>query len=117
MSCTGDKAPRLSVGAGRMGEVYRARDTTLGRDVAIKVLPEAYARDEERLSGFQREARVVASLNHPNIAALYASRKCRVDISSFLEIVPENTLAERIARAPLALEDALPLSSRVSSAS
>src|SRR6478752_5895309 len=59
------------IGAGGMGEVYRARDTKLKRDVAIKVLPEAFARDPERMARFQREAEVLASLNHPNIAAIY----------------------------------------------
>ena len=62
------------IGAGGMGEVYRARDSRLGRDVAVKVLPEAFARDAERLSRFQREAKVLASLNHPNICLLYTSR-------------------------------------------
>ncbi len=59
------------IGAGGMGQVYRSRDHTLGRDVAIKVLPEAFAEDRERLARFEREARVLASLNHPNIAAIY----------------------------------------------
>ena len=59
------------IGAGGMGEVYRARDTNLKRDVALKVLPEAFARDPERMARFQREAEVLASLNHPNIAAIY----------------------------------------------
>jgi eukaryotic-like serine/threonine-protein kinase len=59
------------IGAGGMGEVYRARDTRLGRDVAIKVLPQAFARDAERMARFQREAKVLASLNHPNVASIY----------------------------------------------
>ena len=59
------------LGAGGMGEVYRARDTKLNRDVAIKILPEAFAQDEERVVRFKREAQVLASLNHPNIAAIY----------------------------------------------
>ena len=59
------------IGAGGMGEVYRARDSKLGRDVAIKVLPEAFARDAERMARFQREAKVLASLDHPNIASIY----------------------------------------------
>ena len=60
-----------AIGAGGMGEVYRARDAKLGRDVALKVLPEAFARDPERMARFQREAKVLASLNHPNIASIY----------------------------------------------
>ncbi len=63
-----------SIGAGGMGEVYRARDSKLGRDVALKVLPEAFARDGERMARFQREAKVLASLNHPNIATIMASK-------------------------------------------
>jgi len=62
------------LGAGGMGEVYRARDNRLSRDVALKVLPEVFARDPERMARFEREAQVLASLNHPNIAALYCSR-------------------------------------------
>ena len=66
-----------AIGAGGMGEVYRARDAKLGRDVALKVLPEAFARDAERMARFQREAKVLASLNHPNIATILRSRRFR----------------------------------------
>src|SRR5271168_4619442 len=73
--CVGEKIGHYEVlsllGQGGMGEVYRARDTKLKRDVALKILPEAFARDPERLARFQREAEVLASLNHPNIAAIY----------------------------------------------
>ena len=65
------------LGAGGMGEVYRARDTKLDRDVAIKILPEAFAADAERLARFQREAKTLASLNHPNIAHIYGLEECR----------------------------------------
>ncbi len=66
------------IGQGGMGEVYRARDTTLDRDVAIKVLPDAFASDPERLARFEREAKVLASLNHPNIGAIYGLEKSHV---------------------------------------
>ena len=65
-----------ALGAGGMGEVYRARDTKLDRDVAIKILPEAFATDPDRLARFQREAKILASLNHPNIAAIYGLEEC-----------------------------------------
>ncbi len=91
-----------------MGEVYRARDTKLGRDVAIKVLPRALHDDPERLARFEREARLLASLNHPNIAAIYgledADGEPRRSCSSCVE---GETLADRIARGPLPVADAL----------
>jgi len=104
------------VGAGGMGEVYRARDTRLGRDVALKVLPEAFARDPERLARFEREARVLASLNHPNIAAIYGFEQ--VDGVPFLvlEYVPGPTLAQRVAAGPLDVETSLEISSEVAKA-
>ena len=77
-----------SLGAGGMGEVYRARDTKLGRNVALKLLPEVFAEDPERLSRFQREAQVLASLNHPNIAQIYAIE----DRALVMELVPGKTL-------------------------
>src|SRR6202040_785735 len=81
-----------SIGAGGMGEVYRAKDTKLKRDVAIKVLPEAFAKDPERMARFTREAQVLASLNHPNIAAIYGVE----DRALVMELVEGPTLAERI---------------------
>ena len=81
-----------------MGEVYRARDTKLGRDVAIKVLPEVFSQDEERLVRFEREARVLASLNHPNIASIYGLEDSDGVQFIVLELVDGETLAERIAR-------------------
>ena len=101
------------LGAGGMGEVYRATDTRLGRDVALKVLPEAFARDPERLARFEREARVLAQLNHPNIAAIYGFE--HVDGVPFLvlEYVPGQTLAEMIAAVPLAPETLLQICSEV----
>ena len=87
------------IGAGGMGEVYRARDTNLKRDVAIKVLPEAVAADAERLARFQREAEVLARLNHPNIAAIYGLEKERRQAALVMELVEGPTLADRIAPA------------------
>jgi eukaryotic-like serine/threonine-protein kinase len=83
------------IGAGGMGEVYRARDTRLGRDVALKVLPEALARDAERLTRFEREAQVLASLNHPNVAAIYGLEDWQGTRILILEFVSGETLAER----------------------
>jgi Tol biopolymer transport system component len=86
------------VGAGGMGEVYRAHDTKLGRDVAIKILPEAFARDATRLSRFQREAKMLASLNHPNIATIYGLEDSNGVHYLVMELVPGETLADRIRR-------------------
>jgi len=89
------------LGAGGMGEVYRAADTKLGRDVAIKVLPPHFAKDPERLARFEREARVLAQLNHPNIAAIYGIEQADGVHFLVLEYVPGPTLAELIAKGPL----------------
>src|ERR1700676_1621056 len=86
------------IGAGGMGEVYQAHDTKLGRDVAIKVLPEAFAHDPDRLSRFQREAKMVASLNHPNIATIHGLEQSGGTSYLVMELVPGETLAERIKR-------------------
>src|ERR1041385_6255270 len=93
------------LGAGGMGEVYLAQDTRLGRSVALKVLPDIFANDEERVARFEREARVLASLNHPNIAVLHGLE--RADDKQFLvmELVEGETLAQRIARGPIPLEE------------
>ena len=96
------------IGAGGMGEVYQARDTKLGREVAIKVLPEAF-QTEERLARFEREARVLASLNHPNIAAIYGLEEIEDVHFLVLELVPGKTLAERLRAGPMPLKEALPL--------
>jgi len=94
------------IGAGGMGRVYRARDTKLGRDVALKVLPETFARDGERLARFEREARVLASLNHPNIATLHGLEESDGFHFLVMELVPGETLAERLARGPMTDEEA-----------
>src|SRR5512143_334692 len=93
-----------------MGEVYRARDTKLNRDVAIKLLPAAFASDPERLARFKREAQVLASPNHPNIAAIYGleGQEGRDGASAIvMELVDGETLADRIAHSPLPVPDAL----------
>jgi eukaryotic-like serine/threonine-protein kinase len=99
-----------AIGAGGMGEVYRARDTRLKREVAIKVLPDAFARDPERLARFQREAEVLATLNHPNIAAVYGFEETSSASGIVLELVDGPTLAERIdSEAPRANGSGVPL--------
>src|SRR5437773_6099661 len=95
------------LGKGGMGEVYRARDTKLKREVAIKVLPDEFSRDADRVSRFQREAEVLASLNHPNIAAIYDLQEAHGSRYLVLELVEGETLAERIARGPIPVEEAL----------
>ena len=104
------------VGAGGMGEVYRARDTKLGREVAIKVLPDAFAKDPERLARFEREAQLLAALNHPNIAAIHGLEEHNGHHYLVLEYVPGETIAEKIARGPLALDDVLTISKQVAEA-
>ena len=84
------------LGAGGMGEVYRARDTKLGRDVAIKVLPSAFTADPERLARFEREARLLASLNHPNIGAIYGVEEAAGIVALVLELVEGETLDARL---------------------
>ena len=86
------------IGAGGMGEVYRARDAKLNRDVALKVLPEAFARDAQRMARFRREAQVLASLNHPNIATIYGLEESNGHSALVMELVEGPTLAERIGR-------------------
>jgi serine/threonine protein kinase len=95
------------IGAGAMGEVYRARDTKLGREVAIKVLPEHFADDEERLARFEREARTLAALNHPNVAQIFGVDQVDETCFLVLELVPGESLEERLRRGPLPLEEAL----------
>src|SRR5271166_3880047 len=95
------------IGAGGMGEVYRARDTKLKRDVALKVLPEAFARDPERMARFQREAEVLASLNHPNIAAIYGVE----DRALVMELVEGES-----PKGPLPFEEAWKIASQIAAA-
>src|SRR5689334_5146121 len=98
-----------TIGAGGMGEVYRATDTNLKRQVAIKVLPDTVARDAERLVRFQREAEVLALLNHPNIAQIYGLEKSSGVTALVMEMVEGPTLADRISHGAIPLADALPI--------
>src|SRR5215510_14669715 len=105
-----------SIGAGGMGEVYRATDTKLKRQVAIKVLPELLAGDPDRLARFQREAEVLASLNHPHIAAIYGLEDSTDVKALVMELVEGPTLADRIAQGPIPVDDALPIAKQIAEA-
>ena len=122
-------APRLAPGSsvgpyrierlldvGGMGEVYRARDTTLGRDVAIKILPRHFTADPERLARFEREARMLAALNHPNIGAIYGLEDADGVRALVLELVEGETLADRIQRGPAPVTDALTIARQIADA-
>ena len=104
------------IGEGGMGQVYRATDTQLGRDVALKILPDAFAADPDRLARFQREAKVLASLNHPGIAAIYGIEKSEATQALVLELVEGPTLADRIAKGPIPLDEALPIAKQIAEA-
>ena len=101
------------LGKGGMGEVYLARDVALGRDVAIKVLPSAFSKDDERLARFAREARVLASLNHPNIATVYALERTSDGHALVMELVEGETLSSRIGRGPLRVKDAVTIAGAI----
>ena len=105
-----------AIGAGGMGEVYRARDSRLGRDVALKVLPEVFARDAERMLRFEREAKVLASLNHPNISQLYGLEESNGVRALVMELVEGQTLAEQIKQASLRIGEAMPLAKQIAEA-
>ena len=104
------------IGEGGMGEVYRARDTNLDRDVAIKVLPEAFTSDPDRLARFEREAKVLASLNHPNIGAIYGLEKSGDTRALVLELIEGPTLADRIKQGPIPVDEALPIAKQIAEA-
>src|SRR5262245_23534048 len=95
------------IGAGGMGEVYRGRDTKLGRDVAVKALPTLFTHDADRLARFEREAQVLAALNHPNLAIIHELKEVQGAQFLILELVEGETLAERIARGPIPVHKAL----------
>ena len=101
------------LGTGGMGEVYQATDTKLGRSVAIKLLPEAFAHDNERNARFEREARMLASLNHPNIAAIYGIEEFEGRKFLVMELVVGETLAEHIQRGPIPIDRALPIATQI----
>jgi serine/threonine-protein kinase len=105
-----------ALGAGGMGEVYRARDTKLRRDVAIKVLPPSVARDPDRLQRFEREAHLLASLNHPHIAAIYGVEESAGIVALVLELVEGVTLADRVAAGPLPVDEALAIARQIAEA-
>src|SRR5262245_24092927 len=99
-----------------MGEVYRALDTNLGRQVAIKILPDAFAQDPERLARFEREAKTLAALNHPNIAQIYGFEKADGVRALVMELIEGPTLADRIAQGPVPVDDALPIARQLADA-
>ena len=104
------------LGVGGMGEVYRARDAKLGREVAIKVLPEAFAKDEDRLARFEREAKLLAALDHPNIAGIYELREADGIRFLVMQLAEGRTLAEIVSAGPLVVEEALPIFSQIAEA-
>jgi Tol biopolymer transport system component len=104
------------IGAGGMGEVYRAHDSKLGRDVAIKVLPQSFAAEPDRLVRFEREARLLAALNHPNIAQIHGLEESDGVLGLVMELVEGETLADRIARNPMPLTEALPIARHIAEA-
>src|SRR5580692_1550009 len=105
------------IGAGGMGEVYQAHDTKLGRDVAVKVLPEAFAHDPELLFRFQREAKMLASLNHPNIATIHGFEQSNGTSFLVMELVPGETLHERIRQdGAVPIEEALTIAKQIAEA-
>src|ERR1700739_1483816 len=105
------------IGAGGMGEVYQAHDTKLGRDVAIKVLPEAFAHDADRLARFQREAKMLAALNHPNIAMIHELEQSNGTSYLVMELVSGETLADRVKRdGAVPIEEALAIAKQIAEA-
>ena len=105
-----------SLGAGGMGEVYRARDTQLGRDVAIKILPETFATDPDRLMRFEREARTLAALNHPHVAQVYGFEASGASRALVMELVEGEDLAQRISRGAVPIDDAIAIGRQIADA-
>ena len=106
----------VQIGEGGMGQVYRARDTRLDRDIALKILPAAFAHDVERLGRFQREAKTLASLNHPHIAAIYGLEESGGVSALVMELVEGEDLSQRIARGPVPPDEALRIAPQIAEA-
>jgi serine/threonine protein kinase len=104
------------IGEGGMGQVYRATDTNLKRDVAIKILPDAVASDAERLARFQREAQVLASLNHPHIAQIYGLERSDGQTALVMELVEGEDLSQRMARGAIPIDEAMPIAKQIAEA-
>lgn len=105
-----------ALGAGGMGEVYRARDLRLFRDVALKILPDAFASDPDRVARFRREAQVLASLNHPNIGHIYGFEETKTAHALVLELIEGPTLADRIAQGPIPVSDVVTIANQITHA-
>ncbi len=104
------------LGEGGMGQVWQATDTQLNRQVALKILPDAFAADPDRLARFKREAQILASLNHPNIAAIYGIEEAEGTRALVLELVEGPTLADRISKGAIPLDEALPIAKQIAEA-
>jgi len=104
------------IGEGGMGQVYRARDTTLNRDVALKILPDSFATDPDRLARFTREAQTLASLNHPNIAHIHGLEETGSMRALVMELVEGENLSRRIARGPIPVDEAMPIAKQIAEA-
>src|SRR5438093_10275416 len=115
-TCLGTYGILSLLGAGGTGEVYRARDTNLNRDVALKVLPASFTSDPERLARFRREGQVLASLNHPHIGAIHGLEESRGTQFLVLECVDGESLDKRLARGPVAVDEALPIARQIAEA-
>jgi eukaryotic-like serine/threonine-protein kinase len=105
-----------AIGEGGMGQVFRARDTKLDRDVAIKILPEAFAHDADRIARFQREAKTLASLNHPNIAAIHGLEESGGVTALVMELVEGDDLSQRIARGAIPIDEVQPIARQIAEA-
>src|SRR5262245_54113577 len=106
----------VPIGRGGMGEVWKARDSKLGREVAIKTLPEEFSNDPERLARFEREAKLLASLNHPNIAAIYGFEEDSGTHFLVMELVEGETLADRLTRGAMPVEESLRIALQIAEA-